>query len=82
VAAIVAQLIDKVIATPQAGEPDMRTIFAFLLGIAVTIGAAYMRDNAIAGTTAKPLVNWDQVGGVTRDAVDAARNQWNKLTAK
>jgi hypothetical protein len=66
----------------QVGGPDMRTIMAFLLGIAVTIGAAYVRDNAVAGTAAKPLVNWDQLGGVTREAVDAARNQWNKLTAK
>jgi hypothetical protein len=60
----------------------MRTIIAFLLGIAVTVGAAYVHDNALAGTTGKPLVNWDQLGGATRDAVDAARNQWNKLTTK
>jgi hypothetical protein len=60
----------------------MRTIMAFLLGIAVTVGAAYVRDSAVAGPTVKPLVNWDQLGGVTRDAVEAARNQWNKLTAK
>jgi len=60
----------------------MRTIMAFLLGIAATIGGAYVRDNAVAGTAAKPLVNWDQLGGVTRDAVDAARNQWKKLTEK
>jgi len=60
----------------------MRTIVGFLLGIAVTIGAAYVHDTASAGTDAKPLVNWDQVGGVTRDAVDAARNQWKKLTER
>jgi hypothetical protein len=61
----------------------MRTIFGFLLGVAVTIGAAYVRDTSIAGSaTAKPLVNWEEFGGVTRDAMDAARNQWNKLTQK
>lgn len=63
----------------------MRTIVGFLLGIAVTIGAAYVHDAASAGpagTVAKPLVNWDQLGGVTRDAVDAARNQWKKLTER
>lgn len=60
----------------------MRTIVGFLLGIAVTIGAAYVHDTASAGTDAKPLVNWDQVGGVTRDAVDAARSQWKKLTER
>lgn len=58
----------------------MRSIIAFLLGIAVTIGAAYVHDTAIAGATAKPLVNWDQLGSVTHDAVDAVRTQWNKLT--
>ena len=60
----------------------MRTIVAFLVGIAVTIGAAYVHDTMVASAAAKPLVNWDQLGGVTRDAVDAARNQWNKLTTK
>jgi hypothetical protein len=57
----------------------MRSIFAFILGIVVTVGAAYVRD-ASAGPTAKPLVNWDQVSGVTAGAIDAARSQWNKLT--
>ena len=60
----------------------MRTIVGFLLGVAVTIGAAYVHDTAAAGTAAKPLVNWDQVGGVTRDAVDAARLQWKRLTER
>ena len=58
----------------------MRSLFAFILGIAVTIGAAYVRDSATAGTTTKPLVNWDQLGEVTAGAIDAARSQWNKLT--
>ena len=58
----------------------MRSIFAFILGIAVTVGAAYVRDSATAGTTTKPLVNWDQLGEVTSGAIDAARSQWNKLT--
>ena len=46
----------------------MRSIIAFLLGIAVTIGAAYVHDTAVAGPTDKPLVNWDQLGGVTQAA--------------
>jgi hypothetical protein len=58
----------------------MRTIIAFLLGIAVTVGAAYVHDSALAKPTDKPLVNWDQLGGVTQGAIDAARSQWNKLT--
>ena len=58
----------------------MRTIIAFLFGIAVTIGAAYVHDTATADPSVKPLVNWDQLGSVTRDAIDAARTQWNRLT--
>jgi hypothetical protein len=60
----------------------MRSILAFLLGVAVTIGAAYVRDTQAAGPTTKPLVNWDELGGVTHDAIDAARTQLNRLTAK
>jgi hypothetical protein len=60
----------------------MRTIFGFLLGVAVTVGAAYVRDTATAGPTAKPLVNWEELNGVTHEAMDAARTQWNKLTAR
>jgi hypothetical protein len=58
----------------------MRSIIAFLLGIVVTVGAAYVHDSAMAGPTVKPLVNWGQLGDVTHDALDAARGQWNKLT--
>ena len=60
----------------------MRSITSFLLGIAVTVGAAYVHDTAMANPTDKPLVNWDQVGGVTQNAIEAARTQWNKLTSK
>ena len=60
----------------------MRSLISFLLGIAVTVGAAYVHDSAIAKPTDKPLVNWDQLGGVTHDAIEAARTQWNKLTSK
>jgi hypothetical protein len=68
------------LATFRSGEHLMRTIIAFLLGIAVTIGAAYVHDTATAGPSAKPLVNWDQLGDVTRDLVDAVKTQWSKLT--
>ena len=60
----------------------MRSIVSFLLGIAVTVGAAYVHDTAVAKPTEKPIVNWEQLGGVTHDAIDAARSQWNKLTSR
>jgi hypothetical protein len=61
-------------------EHLMRSIIAFLLGIAVTIGAAYVHDTTTTGPDAKPLVNWDQVSDVTRNAIDAVRAQLNRLT--
>jgi hypothetical protein len=60
----------------------MRSLVSFLLGIAVTVGAAYVHDTAVAKPTEKPIVNWEQLGGVTHDAVEAARSQWNKLTSR
>jgi hypothetical protein len=60
----------------------MRSIFSFLLGIAVTIGAAYVHDTAVAKPTDKPIVNWDQFGDVTHAAIEVARAQWNKLTSR
>jgi hypothetical protein len=64
----------------NAGEHDMRSFFAFILGIAVTVGAAYIHDAVVASAATKPLVNWEQVGEVTAGARDAARAQWNRLT--
>jgi hypothetical protein len=58
----------------------MRSIFAFLLGIAVTIGAAYVHDVSMASTTTKPLVNWDQLGDTTAGALEVARSQLHRLT--
>ncbi len=58
----------------------MRSFIAFLLGIVVTIGAAYVHDTAVALPTDKPLVNWDQFGTVTHNMIDGIRNQWNRLT--
>jgi hypothetical protein len=58
----------------------MRTIIVFLLGVAVTIGAAYIHDTATAAPTVKPLVNWDQLSDVTRDTVDSLRARWAALT--
>jgi hypothetical protein len=58
----------------------MRSIISFLLGIAVTIGAAWVHDTAVAKPTDKRIVNWDQFADVTHEALEVARSQWNKLT--
>jgi hypothetical protein len=76
----VAVIFAQVVILCRVGEHNMRSIIAFLLGIVVTIGAAYVHDTTTAGADAKPLVNWDQLGEVTHNAIEAARAQWNKLT--
>jgi hypothetical protein len=63
----------------------MRTIVAFILGIAVTIGAAYYHDTVMAGadsSATKRVVNWDVVKEVSGSAVDYAQAQWNRMMAK
>ncbi len=58
----------------------MRSIFAFILGIAFTVGAAYVRDSRVAGPSATPLVNWPEVADSTRATLDQARAQWDRWT--
>ena len=58
----------------------MRTLIAFILGIVVTIGAAYVHDTTVALPTDKPLVTWDQFNIVAHNAIEGVRNQWNKMT--
>ena len=60
----------------------MRSLIAFILGIAVTIGGAYVHDTAVTLPTEKPLVNWDQFSNVAHSAMEGIRNQWNRLTSK
>ncbi|MEZ5888989.1 MAG: hypothetical protein R3D52_01265 [Xanthobacteraceae bacterium] len=56
----------------------MRVIFAFLLGIAVTVGFAFVRD-ATTPSSGQPFVNWEVVSASARDAVDSVRAQWDRV---
>jgi len=58
----------------------MRSLFAFILGIVFTVGAAYVRDTHVAGPSVRPLVNWTEVADTTRSAMDYTRAQWDRLT--
>ena len=60
----------------------MRTIFAFLLGIGATVGAAYWHDHFAAGVADKQLVNWTQLAETSRAAITLAREKIDRLTAK
>ena len=52
----------------------MRVIFAFLLGVAVTVGVAFVRD-ATTPSSAQPFVNWEVVSASTRGAVDSVASE-------
>jgi hypothetical protein len=67
----------------------MRTLFGIILGIALTIGGAYLYDSHNALTaqsteTAKeqPLVNWDVVSQKWNVLSDRARVQWDHLSQR
>jgi hypothetical protein len=56
----------------------MRLIFGMVIGAALTVGSAYIAD-AMAGTEAKPIVNWSVVSQ-NIDAVTAlARAGWKRI---
>lgn len=67
----------------------MRLLFGIILGVALTIGGAYVYDWNTAGTAsaditttaARPMVNWDVVGVKWHDLTTGARQQWDRVTA-
>ena len=54
----------------------MRLILGILIGIGLTLGAAYVHDMNLAGT---PVVNWDVLADITHDQTSFIRTQWNKM---
>jgi hypothetical protein len=60
-------------------ELGMRVFFAFLLGIAVTVGVAFVHD-ATTPSSGRPFVNWDVVSASARGAIDSVSAQWDRLT--
>ena len=70
----------------------MRFIFGIIVGIALTIGSAYVHDLGygheatapVPGETIaqKPFVNWDSVGINARAAAASIRETWDRLTSK
>lgn len=65
----------------------MQTIFGFILGAALTIGAAYVHDTSIkapsatasATATERQMVNWDVVETNWRDFKASMPEGWRKL---
>lgn len=59
----------------------MRVFLAFLLGIAVTVGGAFLRDS-VAAPADRPFVNWEVVKESVDRTLGQVREQWNRLTSR
>jgi hypothetical protein len=58
----------------------MRFAAGVLVGILITIAAAYLRDAALpSGADARPMVNWDVVDRSVHDFSETVREQWARL---
>jgi hypothetical protein len=57
----------------------MRFFFGLILGIALTIGGAYLVDNMNSGPGARAMVNWDVVARNLDGVVAIARDGWKKI---
>jgi uncharacterized protein RhaS with RHS repeats len=68
----------------------MRFLLGIIVGIALTIGGAYIYDSSGTGaadtsstaTTGRPMVNWDVVDKNWQRATSRVRREWDKLAAK
>ena len=62
----------------------MRLIQGIILGIAITIGAAFVHDSVMTPNPAAPLfqkqqiVNWDVLGRVMNNQITRAKQLWNQ----
>jgi hypothetical protein len=66
----------------------MRFLLGVLVGIGLTVGAAYLYDSrntadaSSSATAARPMVNWDVVDRNWQRATSRVRQEWDKLAAK
>jgi hypothetical protein len=66
----------------------MRTFFGILLGIAITIGAAFLHDNNVVVDPVNPrltdqkIVNWEVLRAVLHEATDGIGGLWHRVTGK
>ena len=62
----------------------MRLLQGIVLGIVITIGAAFLHDNVVPHNPSAPLlenqqlVNWDALGRLTHDMVAQDQQLWNR----
>lgn len=60
----------------------MRLFSGIVIGIALTVGVAYVHDTKVRGPLAdqQRLVNWEVAGGVARNAYDSVRDRIREWT--
>jgi hypothetical protein len=63
----------------------MRMFFGIILGILLTVGAAYVSDSirntsGPEGSTDRPMVNWDVVGHCVKTLPSTVQETWARLT--
>jgi hypothetical protein len=59
----------------------MRFVFGIIVGVALTIGVAYVVDSSKAGPEASPMVNWEVVGKNVDALTVVVKRSWAKLTS-
>lgn len=58
----------------------MRFALGLIVGVLITIAAAYLRDASLpSGADARPMVNWDVVDRSVHDLSETVRQQWARL---
>jgi hypothetical protein len=58
----------------------MRFAVGVIVGVLITIAAAYLRDAALpSGAEGRPMVNWDVVDRSVHDLSETVRDQWARL---
>jgi hypothetical protein len=70
------QFFSTVAAIPNGRRIRMRALLAFILGILVATGAAFVHDTMVTGT--KPFVNWDTVHTTAGSIATTVHDQFNK----
>lgn len=66
----------------------MRTLFGIILGIGLTLGAAFFHDNNVTPDPADPrlidqqIVNWDVLKAVLRQTTDGIGGLWNSIIGR
>jgi hypothetical protein len=60
------------------GAWAMRYVIGFIIGVALTVGGAWIYDNVGSGTSS-PLVNWTTANDLEKTTVDYVRGQFDRL---